>query len=70
MDWQPIDTAPKDLPFLVYMSDGAMHVARRIGSLKNSMVIGGSFSFDRSERPTHWMPLPTPPTKERQSENR
>jgi hypothetical protein len=59
-EWQPIETAPKDGRFLVFLSDGAVEVAKRIPNSK-TMVIGGAFSFDRSEKPTHWMPLPEPP---------
>jgi hypothetical protein len=62
--WQPIESAPLDGTFLVHMNDGSMHVAKRLGHLKNSMVIGGAFNFDRSEKPTHWMPLPAAPRDE------
>ena len=59
MDWQPIETAPKDAtPILMWHAP-------------NWTLIGwfyedGSFyrtdglSFNRKD-PTHWMPLPDPP---------
>lgn len=60
MEWQPIATAPKEGSFLVHMSDGQMHVAKPLKG-GTTLVIGGAFSFDRSEKPTHWMPLPPAP---------
>ena len=59
MDWQPIDTAPKDGSFLVQMDNGEMHVAK-VHKGARIMIVGGAFSFDRTEKPTHWMPLPAP----------
>jgi hypothetical protein len=59
--WQPISTAPRDgalylgscggEPFTAYYEDGA-HVCQ--------------FQTERSpHRPTHWMPLPTPPKEKK-----
>jgi hypothetical protein len=66
VDWQPIETAPQDgTAFLVWM-DAAVHGShvqvwcRR--SAKHSGVIAGVFEFDLGKSPTHWMPLPAPPT--------
>lgn len=68
MDWQPIETAPKDgTPILVYLPkmqfNSHLHVATYHPNLT---VIGGCFDFDLPCKPTHWMPLPNPPTKDKQ----
>ena len=60
LTWQPIETAPKDGQFLVYMPTDdrqPMQVAKWHPNVK---VIGGVFAFD-AEPPTHWMPLPSAP---------
>ncbi len=57
--WQPIETAPEDGEFLVYMPEERT----RIQSAKfrqNVKTIGGAFAFDLT-KPSHWMPLPPPP---------
>jgi hypothetical protein len=58
--WQPIETAPKDGEFLVYMPEERtkFQVARFHQNVK---IIGNTFAFDLTE-PTHWMPLPASPT--------
>ena len=61
--WRPIETAPKEGVFLVYMQDEA-RPARRMQVANwhpNVKVVGGLFSFDCATV-THWMPLPLPPT--------
>ncbi len=65
MNWQPIETAPKDgTAFLVWM-DEAVHGShvqvwcRR--SEKHSGIIAGVFAFDLPRKPTYWQPLPEPP---------
>ena len=60
MRWKPIETAPKDGQFLVYMPSDSrqpIQVAKWHPKMK---VIGNHFDFDM-EPPTHWMPLPEPP---------
>jgi hypothetical protein len=60
MAWQPIETAPAEGKFLVYMPDEdrqPIQVARWHPKVK---VIGGNFAFDMP-KPTHWMPLPDAP---------
>ena len=61
--WRPIETAPKDGVFLVYMQD-EVRPARRMAVANwhpNVKIVGGLFSFDCATV-THWMPLPPPPT--------
>jgi hypothetical protein len=64
--WQPIETAPKDVPVLTYRGSGLMAVAENI-------VDPSSFPRVPARRlwcctdgccllnVTHWMPLPAPP---------
>lgn len=60
-NWRPIETAPKDGLFLVYMPgerpSERIHVARWHPNVK---IIGGLFAFDRKPA-THWMPLSPEP---------
>lgn len=59
--WQPIETAPEESEFLVYMPNELrrIQVARRT---KKIMVIGSNFDFELT-KPTRWMPLPAPPAQ-------
>ena len=62
-EWQPIETAPKEGAFIVWLDavDGVMHSRVAVMSVHpNINVINGQFTFDMPN-PTHWMPLPTPP---------
>jgi hypothetical protein len=55
--WQPIETAPENGQFLVYMPENTrqpIQVAKWSPTIK---VIGNCFSFDMKPA-THWMPLP------------
>ena len=61
MDWQPIDSAPKDGPILLFYQ-GEMIVGYWLLSPDE---LGGwhEASNDACQfYPTHWMPLPPPPT--------
>jgi hypothetical protein len=73
MEWQPIETAPKDRNILVCEADGkvsvASHTLQHFPRAKPSWVgmCRDEFVFDEAEgmiwfEPTHWMPLPEPPT--------
>lgn len=75
MNWQPIETAPKDGTEIIAMY---MHIDTQI--VHNAFWLEdeegkdtGWWSYDKSEvsrvqlddywTPTHWMPLPPPPEK-------
>lgn len=56
--WQPIETAPKDVPILAaWASDGGVHIVYWSDSY------GGGWigHYPETIEPTHWMPLPAPP---------
>ena len=56
MEWQPIETAPKDGMVLVW--DGYPRIAwQERGVWRDSDEF-----FAQALNPTHWMPLPDPPT--------
>ncbi len=66
MEWQPIETAPKDGTFILcYHSSGHINVQQYCqdkfwrSSIDNAPHIW---------QPTHWMPLPPPPAKATASE--
>jgi hypothetical protein len=67
-DWQPIETAPRDgTLILVYRplahtgGDAAITVAKTVASPRMSPH-GVEHFTDRAHHPTHWQPLPEPPT--------
>ena len=70
MKWEPIDTAPKDgTVILVYREDAGIFTAHHVSP---ASIVGGCdyseswFTTDgedlTDDMPTHWMPLPEPPT--------
>lgn len=71
MEWQPIETAPKDgtaiLIWDTYVHDLSMPV---VGSWVENTDYGGEFEWEHWKsggvlyNPTHWMPLPTPPKEQ------
>lgn len=67
-EWQPIETAPTDTPILVYqpgvvLSAGEMSRYSKTSPLHfyPSFVDGRDWECDL-DTPSHWMPLPPPPT--------
>lgn len=75
MDWQPIETAPKDgSPILVFCETlrrdrDAVYVCRWTTPLKIDIYSGGPGYWVEAGgeqyaeyKPTHWMPLPEPPS--------
>lgn len=71
MNWQPIDTAPKDGTWLLLFRPGKegnrIAEARWRGNWmdKGSYEWGGnSWCYPENSQPTHWMPLPPPPKEQ------
>lgn len=71
--WQPIETAPKDSKaILVWCPENLCCYAVSCGGVTDKylghwVIFGGAFSRLCHE-PTHWMPLPSPPTQEQRHE--
>ncbi len=62
-EWKPIETAPEEGDFLVYMPTDERLPIQAAHWSKNCKVIGGHFHYDQ-EPVTHWMPFPAPPSNE------
>jgi len=63
MEWQPIETAPRDMSDVLLCSDhedGEYPIS--IGFFCEAGVWIDSTSGDEVFNITHWMPLPAPPT--------
>ena len=63
MTWRPIETAPKDGTFLVWLAEKHGAMDSHVGVMRNHpnvRFINGLMAYDLAE-PTHWMPLPPPP---------
>ena len=68
MEWQPIETAPKDgTKILIWGRGGARVVRWSLGPYNRKTrrydedwADGGMFGFE----PTHWQPLPAPPKQD------
>ncbi len=73
--WQPIETAPRDRVILLYRpgEDGARRVAPGSWDSRECSKHPKPFwrcwfgrpnvDWDRYYQPTHWQPMPEPPTK-------
>ena len=61
--WLPIETAPEEGQFLVYMPEDKRCPIQVAKWHPNVKVIGNQFAFDQP-KPTHWMPLPEAPNAE------
>ena len=67
MDWQTIDTAPKDgTAFLGWLAERQGYVARQDVCISSWSEWGGGVwtvngHTSTASQPTHWMPLPFPP---------
>jgi len=68
--WKPIETAPKDgTACLIYTEMGEMYLAYwDVWPMVSGWVIGYDQTPDNRIRPTHWMPLPKPPTTQQKDE--
>lgn len=60
MNWQPIETAPKDGAILVWMDGYIIEVRWTNESVKPGWV-SAETGYKVGSAPTHWMPLPAPP---------
>lgn len=69
-EWMPIETAPKDGTRIIIWRDHRVCLARwRTLDGDNGYWDEWSVPMKRlTVPPTHWMPLPSPPTKERPNE--
>ena len=75
MEWQPIETAPKDRTILVYGQPSNLKVNGDVlvtyraplvctaawDELDDAYVVTGGSWLGPFVDPTHWMPLPKPP---------
>lgn len=65
-EWQPIETIPMDgTPVLVWSPEVFSRRAHvQVANFTaNCKIVGNVFAFDlgKGQKPTHWMPLPSPP---------
>jgi hypothetical protein len=59
MEWRPIETCPKGTQVLLYEPEVA---AGRL--VLPARIVVGTFPTLYPRTPTHWLPLPAPPTAE------
>ena len=71
MEWQDIESAPRDgAYFLAYWPHRSRSEAWHKGQYRTHWTEWGNGCWEADglgkpvERPTHWMPLPEPPTAE------
>lgn len=57
MEWQPIETAPKETDVLCFIGNGRFIVA---GKFNRGWLVYDD-PFGDPYYPSHWMPLPEPP---------
>lgn len=67
MEWQPIETAPKDGKCLLYVetdNGGEFHVLPR--DKRGDWIYEGEPTYCQCGyfNPTHWVPLPEPPKEQ------
>jgi hypothetical protein len=62
MNWQAIDTAPSAEDILLYFAGGFICVG--FFSLDDNQWWNDDGTVELNVSPTHWMPLPEPPTGE------
>ena len=64
MEWQPIETAPKDGVDILVYDKGFIFTAywdgEHMAFMSNNCVDG----YNGTDKATHWMPLPGPPTED------
>lgn len=64
MSWQPIETAPRDRTMIIYGGEGWATVGRWLGKKTGWYQLNTDpcDSWADEDFPTHWMPLPEPPS--------
>lgn len=63
MEWQPIETAPKDgTPIIAHTNEYAEPLIVRFYKY-NGLAAWRDWDQDVYNNITHWMPLPTPPVQ-------
>lgn len=62
MEWQPIETAPKDKRFVALLYCTPTYRRYGVGWYQPMTGWQGWYHSGWKESPTHWMPLPEPPT--------
>jgi hypothetical protein len=72
MKWLPIESAPKNGGWVMVHDAGheppvlIAHWHKRFGAWAGTVLTTGRFVYWKN--PTHWMPLPEPPTAELENE--
>ena len=68
MDWQPIETAPRDGTLILVCTRGYQRIRSMMTTFwseASAKRFGAKFGWyhegDGAITPTHWMPLPAPP---------
>jgi hypothetical protein len=67
-EWQPIETAPKDGATILGFADGDMAVVKWYQEDRIpeggywSLTVCGAYAESGEWWPTHWQPLPEPPS--------
>lgn len=65
MDWQAIETAPKDGAHILGWDGKEMTTVRWVTFRDRGwweLISSGFYAEDSSWEPTHWQPLPSPPS--------
>jgi hypothetical protein len=60
--WQPIETAPKDQAVVLWVPRRYPHVVIGEHWAHSDELTWGWWTQSSRVEPTHWMPLPLPPT--------
>ncbi len=63
MNWQPIETAPNGFGYMLLYRTGLSIFIGRRGGVREAGKWVDEEGWAR--HPTHWMPLPDPPSQER-----
>lgn len=65
MNWQPIESAPKDgTKILLLLKDSDVPHSGYYKIRYSWRIAWDDYDLSDNDGPTHWMPLPEPPIKE------